>query len=411
MPLIDTAAISEKLQGLVDKVPEDKATLAAAGAAIVLGGALVWRACSGSSDYKKKPTVFELSGGSIERGEVKKEWDNYEASYGKEAGAGIKDRSKTTQLVDVFYSLVTDIYEWGWGQSFHFSPKLPGKNWASSEAAHEARVAATLGLKPGMKCLDVGCGVGGPMRTIAAVSGAHITGITINQYQVRGTALRADGGDSRAWWWTQSARVTGGFDRPPRDAPRGGWRGGAPGARTSMPRARGCSAMGCPAGCRGREPPRARGFTAQLAVRTATWQLPTLAATTQSPYPAACWRSEAAPVRRWSPRNHHSPQPRSCLSLHAHPAPATHNHLLSALHACDRSLTHLPTTQPAAPQVDRATTHNARLGLASLTDVVRGNFLEMPFDANTFDAAYAIEATCHAAKLEEVRQAGCHCDR
>jgi hypothetical protein len=38
--------------------------------------------------------------------QVKAEWDNYEASYGKEAGEGIKDRSKTTQLVDVFYSLV-----------------------------------------------------------------------------------------------------------------------------------------------------------------------------------------------------------------------------------------------------------------------------------------------------------------
>lgn len=44
---------------------------------------------------------------------------------------------------------VTDIYEWGWGQSFHFSPKLPGKDWAASEAAHEARIPAILGLEPG----------------------------------------------------------------------------------------------------------------------------------------------------------------------------------------------------------------------------------------------------------------------
>jgi 24-methylenesterol C-methyltransferase len=186
MPVLDTSALSEKLNGFVTKVQDDKQTAVVTGAAIVLGGALVWRACSSgsSSSYKKKPSVFDLSGGSIDRDNVKGEWDNYEASYGKEAGAGIKDRSKVTQLVDVFYSLVTDIYEWGWGQSFHFSPRLPGKSWAASEAAHEARVAATLGLRPGMRCLDVGCGVGGPMRTIAAVSGAHITGITINQYQV-----------------------------------------------------------------------------------------------------------------------------------------------------------------------------------------------------------------------------------
>ena len=69
-------------------------------------------------------------------------------------------------------------------QSFHFSPRLPGKDWASSEAAHESRLAALLRLGPGKKCLDVGCGVGGPMRTIASTSGAEVTGITINDYQV-----------------------------------------------------------------------------------------------------------------------------------------------------------------------------------------------------------------------------------
>ena len=46
-----------------------------------------------------------------------------------------------------------------------------------------------MALKSGMdstkKVLDVGCGVGGPMRNIAAFSGANITGVTINDYQVR----------------------------------------------------------------------------------------------------------------------------------------------------------------------------------------------------------------------------------
>ena len=62
-------------------------------------------------------------------------------------GEGILDRNKTTDLVNTFYNLVTDIYEWGWGQSFHFSPLLPGKNAAQSEAAHEARLAALLRLQ------------------------------------------------------------------------------------------------------------------------------------------------------------------------------------------------------------------------------------------------------------------------
>jgi ubiquinone/menaquinone biosynthesis C-methylase UbiE len=39
-------------------------------------------------------------------------------------------------------------------------------------------------------------------------------------------------------------------------------------------------------------------------------------------------------------------------------------------------------------------------GLGPLTTVVRGDFTQMPFEANTFDGAYAIEATCHAPKVQ-----------
>jgi len=35
-----------------------------------------------------------------------------------------------------------------------------------------------------MKVADLGCGVGGPLRSIASFSGADITGLTINEYQV-----------------------------------------------------------------------------------------------------------------------------------------------------------------------------------------------------------------------------------
>eukprot|EP00983_Pelagomonas_calceolata_P101549 1158706-Pelagomonas_calceolata.AAC.2 len=40
----------------------------------------------------------------------------------------------------------------------------------------------------------------------------------------------------------------------------------------------------------------------------------------------------------------------------------------------------------------------ARQGLGPLTSVVRGDFTQMPFEAKSFDGAYAIEATCHAPK-------------
>lgn len=50
-------------------------------------------------------------------------------------------------------------------------------------------------------------------------------------------------------------------------------------------------------------------------------------------------------------------------------------------------------------QVSRATHHNQRQGLAPLTTVVRGDFTDMPFEDNSFDGAYAIEATCHAPEV------------
>ncbi len=42
-----------------------------------------------------------------------------------------------------------------------------------------------LGLKEGMKCADLGCGIGGPMRNIARFSKAHVTGVNTNEFQLK----------------------------------------------------------------------------------------------------------------------------------------------------------------------------------------------------------------------------------
>ena len=57
-------------------------------------------------------------------------------------------------------------------------------------------------------------------------------------------------------------------------------------------------------------------------------------------------------------------------------------------------------------QVQRATYHNEKQGLVEQCRAVRGNFLDMPFEAATFDGAYAMEATCHAPTLEQASGAG-----
>jgi sterol 24-C-methyltransferase len=119
--------------------------------------------------------------GSLEGGKV----DNSIDDYNKLHEANLETReSKYAKLVNAYYDLATIFYEWGWGQSFHFAIKKKGETFYSSLFRHEKFLSDTLGLKKGDKVLDCGCGVGGPYRTIAKHSGADITGVTINAYQV-----------------------------------------------------------------------------------------------------------------------------------------------------------------------------------------------------------------------------------
>jgi len=83
-----------------------------------------------------------------------------------------------------FYALVTDFYEYGWGQSFHFAPRYQGESLAASIARLEHSVAHRLGLTADMRVLDAGCGVGGPMRSIARFTGCRVDGVTITPYQI-----------------------------------------------------------------------------------------------------------------------------------------------------------------------------------------------------------------------------------
>lgn len=87
-------------------------------------------------------------------------------------------------MVNNFYDLVTDFYEYGWCQSFHFGPRWRGETFLESIKRAEYHLCSRLHLAPGKKVLDVGCGVGGPMRNMAIFSGATFEGITINEYQV-----------------------------------------------------------------------------------------------------------------------------------------------------------------------------------------------------------------------------------
>lgn len=172
---------------------------ASAAAVLVLGGLAFLR----KVEYVRDGQDYDAAAGSLKllnstehtltKSQFNHVIDDYESMFGgarKETGAitdessiaGRKERYAT--MIDHFYNIVTDFYEYGWGQSFHFAPRWKNETFMESIKRAEFFLAAKIGLKPGMKAVDVGCGVGGPARNIAMFSGADITGITINGYQV-----------------------------------------------------------------------------------------------------------------------------------------------------------------------------------------------------------------------------------
>ena len=106
-----------------------------------------------------------------------------------ESGGGVEARkAQYTKMINHYYDVVTDFYEHGWGQSFHFAARARRESFDASLARAEHYLALRLGLRPGMKVLDVGCGVGGPMRSIARFSGATVEGVNNNDYQLEKVA-------------------------------------------------------------------------------------------------------------------------------------------------------------------------------------------------------------------------------
>ena len=92
----------------------------------------------------------------------------------------VSDRKRNyVALAKFHYVLGAGLYEIAWGRSHHMCPFKRGEAFADGIRRHERYISDRLGLEAGMLVLDVGCGVGGPMREIARYSGARIVGVNI----------------------------------------------------------------------------------------------------------------------------------------------------------------------------------------------------------------------------------------
>uniref|UniRef100_A0A5B6ZFN4 Methyltransferase n=2 Tax=Davidia involucrata TaxID=16924 RepID=A0A5B6ZFN4_DAVIN len=129
-------------------------------------------------------------GGKIEKNDVLSAVEKYEKYHVYHGGEEEERKANYTDMVNKYYDLVTSFYEYGWGESFHFAPRWKGESLQESIKRHEHFLSLQLGLKPGQKVLDVGCGIGGPLREIARFSSTSVTGLNNNEYQItRGKVL------------------------------------------------------------------------------------------------------------------------------------------------------------------------------------------------------------------------------
>jgi sterol 24-C-methyltransferase len=134
----------------------------------------------------RRPLLKDVLKTSLSREAVQPTINAYEALFRDDqpGGGSAARKAEYARMVNHYYDLATDFYEFGWGHSFHFAPRGRTESFEASLARYEMFVALRGGFGAGMRLLDVGCGVGGPMRTIARFTGAHVTGVTLNAHQV-----------------------------------------------------------------------------------------------------------------------------------------------------------------------------------------------------------------------------------
>ena len=101
------------------------------------------------------------------------------------------------ETVREYYDLCTNFMVFGWSESLHFAPLSTQESLEESQVRHQRLMIEKLELSEGMNVIDVGCGVGGPLRRVVREAGVRALGINTSQVQLsKAKALDAKAGTS-----------------------------------------------------------------------------------------------------------------------------------------------------------------------------------------------------------------------
>ena len=109
-------------------------------------------------------------------------------------GAGPTD-DYHPETVREYYDLCSEFMVFGWSESLHFAPLSPHESLEDSQVRHQRLMIEKLELREGMTAIDVGCGVGGPMRRVVRETSARVLGVNYSQIQLeKAKTLSAEAG-------------------------------------------------------------------------------------------------------------------------------------------------------------------------------------------------------------------------
>ena len=113
-------------------------------------------------------------------------------AFARDGGAKVYDHAET---VKDYYDLCGEFMLFGWSRSLHFAPLSPGESLEESQVRHQRLMIDKLDLREGMTVVDVGCGVGGPMRRVVREGGVRVVGVNNNDLQLeKARTLNAEAG-------------------------------------------------------------------------------------------------------------------------------------------------------------------------------------------------------------------------
>ena len=113
-------------------------------------------------------------------------------AFAADGGAADYDHTRTATE---YYDLCSELMVFGWGESLHFAPLSPGESLKDSKIRHQRQMITRLELREGMTVVDIGCGIGGPMRRVAREAGVRVLGINSSDVQLsRARSLNAEAG-------------------------------------------------------------------------------------------------------------------------------------------------------------------------------------------------------------------------